>query len=122
MKYLIHGTELELNDDSRGLGEPSLTKFNGEYFMTIRNDNRGFVARSRDGLQFDKYLPWTFNDGTELGSYNTQQHWVTHSVVYSSSIHAGEQTTTTYFVTVPRYSWLRLILKNFVSFVKQSRS
>jgi hypothetical protein len=79
LKYLNHGTELEINDDSRGLGEPSLTKFNGEYFMTIRNDNRGFVTRSRDGLQFDKYQPWTFNDGSELGSYNTQQHWVTHN-------------------------------------------
>ncbi len=79
LKYLIHGTELELNDDSRGLGEPSLTKFNGEYFMTIRNDNKGFVARSNDGQQFNKYQPWTFDDGSELGSYNTQQHWVTHS-------------------------------------------
>ena len=79
LKYLIHGTELELNDDSRGLGEPSLTKFNGGYFMTIRNDNKGFVARSSDGQQFNKYQPWTFNDGSELGSYNTQQHWVTHS-------------------------------------------
>jgi len=79
LKYLHHGTELEIKDDSRGLGEPSLTNFNGEYFMTIRNDNKGFVARSRDGLQFNKYQPWTFNDGSELGSYNTQQHWVTHS-------------------------------------------
>jgi hypothetical protein len=79
LNYLHHGTELELNDDSRGLGEPSLTKFGGEYFMTIRNDNKGFVARSSDGLQFLDYHPWTFNDGSELGSYNTQQHWVTHS-------------------------------------------
>jgi len=79
LKYLTHGTELELNDDSRGLGEPSLTKFNGEYFMTIRNDNKGFVARSSDGQQFNNYQPWTFNDGSELGSYNTQQHWVRHS-------------------------------------------
>ena len=22
---------------------------------------------------------WTFDDGSELGNYNTQQHWVTHS-------------------------------------------
>ncbi len=79
LKYLNHGTELELNDDTRGLGEPSLTKFNGKYFMTIRNDKKGYVARSKDGLQFDNYQPWTFNDGSELGSYNTQQHWVTHS-------------------------------------------
>ena len=79
LKYLEHGTELELNDDTRGLGEPSLTRFNGEYFLTIRNDRKGFVAWSKDGMHFDGYRPWTFDDGTELGSYNTQQHWVTHS-------------------------------------------
>jgi len=79
LEYLSNGTELELNDDTRGLGEPSLTKFNGEYFLTIRNDKRGFIAKSKDGLNFEKYIPWEFDDGTELGSYNTQQHWVTHS-------------------------------------------
>jgi len=79
LKYLGHGSELELNNETRGLGEPSLTRFQDEYFMTIRNDEKGFVARSVDGLNFDGYQPWTFYDGTELGSYNTQQHWVTHS-------------------------------------------
>ncbi len=79
LKYLSHGTELELNNDTRGLGEPSLTKFDGTYFMTIRNDEMGFVARSEDGLHFEGYQPWKFDDGSELGSYNTQQHWVTHS-------------------------------------------
>jgi len=79
LKFLSHGTELELNNDTRGLGEPSLTKFDGTYFMTIRNDERGFVAKSQDGLHFEGYQPWTFDDGSELGSYNTQQHWVTHS-------------------------------------------
>jgi len=79
LNYLNHGTELELNNQTRGLGEPSITKFNGLYFMTIRNDEKGFISRSKDGLQFNDYKPWTFDDGTELGSYNTQQHWVTHS-------------------------------------------
>lgn len=79
LKYLCHGTELEINDETRGLGEPSLTRFKGEYFLTIRNDKKGFVARSKDGLHFEKYIPWKFDDGMELGSYNTQQHWVTHS-------------------------------------------
>ena len=45
----------------------------------MRNDKKGFVARSTDGVHFDKYVPWKFDDGTELGSYNTQQHWVAHS-------------------------------------------
>ncbi|MBT6004448.1 MAG: exo-alpha-sialidase, partial [Prolixibacteraceae bacterium] len=79
LEYISNGTELELNDETRGLGEPSLTKFNDEYFLTIRNDKKGFVAKSQDGLNFEKYIPWKFDDGTELGSYNTQQHWVTHS-------------------------------------------
>ncbi len=79
LRYLEHGSELELNDDTRGLGEPSLTKFNNRFFLTIRNDKKGFVARSTDGLHFEKYVPWTFDDGSDLGNYNTQQHWVTHS-------------------------------------------
>ena len=79
LKFLEHGSELELNDETRGLYEPSLTYFNGNYLLTMRNDNMGFVTRSTDGLHFDKYVPWKFDDGIELGSYNTQQHWVTHS-------------------------------------------
>lgn len=79
LKYLNHGSELELNNETRGLGEPSITKFDGSYFLTIRNDEKEFVAKSDDGLHYDGYQPWTFDDGTELGSYNTQQHWVTHS-------------------------------------------
>jgi hypothetical protein len=79
LKYLEQGSELELNDETRGLGEPSLAYFNNNYFLTMRNDKKGFVARSTDGLHFDKYVTWKFDDGTELGSYNTQQHWVAHS-------------------------------------------
>ncbi len=63
----------------RGLYEPSLTQFQGRYFLTMRNDVRGYVARGKDGLHFDQQIPWAFDDGQELGSYNTQQHWVTHS-------------------------------------------
>ncbi|RTE51890.1 exo-alpha-sialidase [Arenibacter aquaticus] len=79
LKYLAHGTELELNNETRGLGEPSLTKFKSDFFLTIRNDKKSFVARSKDGLHYDTYQTWKFDDGTELGSYNTQQHWLTHS-------------------------------------------
>jgi len=79
LKYVENGTELELNDGTRGLGEPSLTRFNDTFYMTIRNDKKGFVTRSSDGLHFGPIRPWTFDDGSDLGSYNTQQHWVTHS-------------------------------------------
>ncbi len=78
MKYVTHGNELHLSQ-VRGLVEPSLTRFQGRYYLTLRNDIRGYVTSSDDGLHFDAIKPWTFDDGTELGSYNTQQHWVTHN-------------------------------------------
>jgi hypothetical protein len=37
----------------RGLYEPSLTRFGGRSFMTLRNDQAAYVAVSGDGLQFD---------------------------------------------------------------------
>lgn len=49
------------------------------HFLTLRNDVRGYHSTSADGLTFYQPRPWTFDDGTELGSYNTQQHWLTHS-------------------------------------------
>lgn len=79
LSYLEHGNEISVDDDTRGLQEPSITRFNGEYFLTIRNDNQGFVSRSKDGLNFNPIQPWLFDDGSSLGNYNTQQHWVTHS-------------------------------------------
>ena len=78
LTYLEHGTELTLNVQ-RGLCEPSLVKFKDRYYMTIRNDVKGYVATSSDGLHFGAIRPWTFDDGQELGSYNTQQHWLVHS-------------------------------------------
>ncbi len=65
--------------EPRGLGEPSVTYHDGRYFLTIRNDETGYVTSGEDGLHFDEPKPWTFDDGENLGSYNTQQHWATHS-------------------------------------------
>lgn len=62
----------------RGLYEPSLTQFGGKFFLTLRNDDAGYVAVSDDGLNFGPAQKWTFDDGELLGNYNTQQHWVTH--------------------------------------------
>ncbi|MBD3292787.1 MAG: exo-alpha-sialidase [Armatimonadia bacterium] len=62
----------------RGLYEPSLARWRGRFFLTLRNDDMGYVCEG-DGLDFAEPKPWRFNDGTDLGSYNTQQHWVTHS-------------------------------------------
>jgi hypothetical protein len=78
LTFVKNGNVLRL-DIARGLYEPSLATYSGRYFLTLRNDERGYVSTSDDGLQFAEPKPWTFDDGTELGSYNTQQHWLTHS-------------------------------------------
>lgn len=77
LTYVEHGEELK-HPVPRGLYEKSLTRFQGRYFMTMRNDRKGFVAVSDNGLDFGPIKPWTFDDGEDLGSYNTQQKWVTH--------------------------------------------
>jgi hypothetical protein len=73
------GNELRLDTD-RGLGEPSLTVFQGRYYLTMRHDRGAYVSTSLDGLHYDAPRPWLWDDGTELGSYNTQAHWVTHDL------------------------------------------
>lgn len=78
LTYLKHGDELSLNV-VRGLCEPSLVAFQGRYYLTLRNDVKGYVTVGDDGLHFQPIKPWTFDDGRELGSYNTQQHWLAHS-------------------------------------------
>lgn len=77
LSYKEHGTVLTL-DVERGLVEPSLIRVGGTYYLTLRNDERAYVTRGTDGIHFDPIIPWTFDDGGELGSYNTQQHWATH--------------------------------------------
>jgi hypothetical protein len=78
LTYLGHARELS-HPVKRGLYEKSLTYYGDRYYMTIRNDQKGFVTTSDDGLNFGPIKPWTFDDGSGLGSYNTQQKWVTHS-------------------------------------------
>jgi hypothetical protein len=83
LTYLEHGDELTINDKpgyrGRGFHEPSLTKFGDKYYLTLRATERAYVAVSDDGLHFSEPKVWSFDDGTELASINTQQHWITHS-------------------------------------------
>jgi hypothetical protein len=77
LKYLKHGTTFTV-PQVRGLYEPSICEYNGEFFLTMRNDNSAYVAKSKDGLHYEPIKEWHFSDGNKLGSYNTQQHWVSH--------------------------------------------
>ncbi|QDU38970.1 hypothetical protein Mal4_33020 [Maioricimonas rarisocia] len=68
------------NEHGRGLLEPSVTSFGGKIWMTIRaEDDRGYVAVSDDGLNFEEQRAWAWEDGTPLEMSTTQQHWLTHS-------------------------------------------
>jgi hypothetical protein len=77
LRYVGHGSELTVNA-GRGLYESSLARAGGRFFLTMRNDEHGYIADSADGLTFSEPRHWTFDDGSDLGNYNTQQHWVTH--------------------------------------------
>ncbi|WP_236621965.1 sialidase family protein [Novipirellula maiorica] len=76
LTYVEHGSEHTLSTN-RGLYEPSVTQFSDEFFLTMRADDGAYVAKGRDGIHFSEAIAWTFDDGKPLGSYNTQQHWVT---------------------------------------------
>ncbi|MFO7976060.1 MAG: lysophospholipase, partial [Candidatus Hydrogenedentota bacterium] len=77
LSYVEHGDELAI-DVPRGFNEPSIAKYKDRYFLTLRNDEKGYVTVGDDGLHYAEPIPWTFDDGSELGSYNTQQHWLVH--------------------------------------------
>ena len=90
LTYLEHGDELSRPTEpgveyklpggrQTGVFEPSLTRYRGRYYITMRNDRTAYVAESADGLHFGPVKRWRFDDGEDLGSRNTQQHWVTHS-------------------------------------------
>lgn len=78
LTYVEHGSEF-LIPRERGLYEPSVAAFGGRYFLTMRADHSAFVARGKDGLNYEPFAEWTFDDGQVLGSYNTQQHGLTHN-------------------------------------------
>lgn len=61
----------------RGLDEPSIAACGGRYFLALRNDVTGYVARSTDGLHYEEPVELVFDDGQNAGNYNTQQHWLT---------------------------------------------
>jgi hypothetical protein len=77
LRYLEQGNDLGL-ESGRGVYEPSLTRCAGRFYLTLRNDTAGYVSVSDDGMHFSEPKKWCWTDGSDLGNYNTQQHWVTH--------------------------------------------
>lgn len=77
LRYIEHGSELS-RTENRGLYEPSLHALGGKYYLTMRADDTAFVSVSTDGLIYSAPKEWAYDDGQALGSYNTQQHWVSN--------------------------------------------
>jgi len=77
LRYIEQGNDLAL-ESGRGVYEPSLIRCAGKFYLTLRNDTAGYVCVSDDGLHFSAPKRWNWSDGSDLGNYNTQQHWVTH--------------------------------------------
>ncbi|MBQ4087610.1 MAG: exo-alpha-sialidase [Clostridia bacterium] len=85
MRCTFDGTDVEFREIGnsltveieRGAYEPSLAYHHGVYYMTLRSDECGLVAKSEDGLHYTDMHLWTWDDGELLQNYNTQQHWMT---------------------------------------------
>ena len=77
LTYREHGSEMSITVP-RGLYEPSVCQFKDRFFLTMRAEKTGYVARGRDGIHYEPIMEWKFDDGQPLGSYCTQQHWITH--------------------------------------------
>ena len=83
LRVLEAGNSLCL-EVGRGLHEPSMVEFGGRFYMTIRaEDYRMYHAESGDGLQLENFAPWQWDDGTDVATDQTQQHWVKrHDALY----------------------------------------
>ncbi|MCQ2386478.1 MAG: hypothetical protein MJ078_07385 [Clostridia bacterium] len=75
LTFLDSGNFLEWRED-RGMGEPSLCRYHGRYYLTLRTDARGLFAVSEDGLHFSEAEEWKWDTGYPLPTYNTQSHWL----------------------------------------------
>lgn len=77
LTVLEAGNSISMNS-GRGIYEPSITKYKNTFYLTMRTDHSAYVAVSKDGVNYEEPVEWKFTDGRILGSYNTQQHWLTN--------------------------------------------
>ena len=80
-KLLEAGTPIENDSLDRGVYEPSVVKVGNKYYMTLRSNENAYLAWSDDGLHYSEPVLWKFDDGSILGSCNTQQRWILHQSI-----------------------------------------
>ncbi len=69
----------DADNKGRGFHEPSMIRFGEKFFMTIRSDREDFrmyCTESTDGINWNSIRTWCWDDGTEIETENTQQHWI----------------------------------------------
>ena len=59
-----------------GFSEASIATLNDKYYITLRGEEEGYLAVSKDGLNYDEPIVWKWDDGTILENYMTQQRWL----------------------------------------------
>ena len=88
--YSFDGTDLKIKEVGtpisdaslgRGIYEPSIAKLDDIYYITLRTDEKAMLAWSSDGLHYSEPVDFTWEDGTKIGSANTQQRWIRHQDV-----------------------------------------
>lgn len=75
VRFKEMSNELTFNVD-RGLYEPSLTRFNSKYYLTLRNDRYGLYSVSDDCKTFSAPEIWRWDTNDIIPTYNTQSHWL----------------------------------------------
>ena len=64
-------SEPVVREEGRGFLEPSLCRFEGKYYLSLRSDDSAYCTFSDDWKVFPEASKWCFADGSWLGSYNT---------------------------------------------------
>ena len=73
-------SELFTNPVPRGFAEPSMTSYNGKFYMTLRaEDGFSHVTASNDGMDWRDPQPWSWDDGTPIAMNQTMTKFLTHS-------------------------------------------
>ncbi len=67
---------IKSEDSKRGVGEPSLTYIDGQFFITLRTDEQAMFSVSDDPLSFSEIKPVRWDTGECVPSYNTQIKWL----------------------------------------------
>ena len=112
--YAEHGSEHTFNI-ARGLYEPSVCSFKGRFFLTMRGELNGHVTRGENGLDYDKAIEWTFDDGNRFSALMLSSIGSLMVTSSTSLTAAKERTMITSFAIEPRSLLPKSTQKNSAS-------